>query len=863
MDHLQLPQSSHSEPERVSCVCADNELYDSGPFATFPSRHEWPDLVAVGETSYFIVDSHKDISAETLRKREKILQAWVFFGLLHEMLSPFDLYHAHEYVDIDADGKRWLHTRKLKQRIATWRNTIRGAEESRRQSLLTHFEECTRAAVTALYLLSNANHRDFNRMIKISLLAICDTARGMIQKQLDTNASLLGPWMKLGDDILDRSTMLRNGWCPSEITAVRYKHSRGIFSLWYLQHMKRPCSPDVHKYCTDQDCCKSQSSDKQWPRHVKSSCDCSFLGPNEREIVECIQAEDIPVLEIRGEGLDELSLAVHRFSTLDKGETAYVAISHVWADGLGNTIDNTLPRCQVQRLNDLLLAIKRHRIYNNDELYDHKKRVMLWCDTLCVPVNVHKAVAMRKMREVYIQAAFVLVLDNELQKYRYSDIGTVEAGWRIFLSQYMTRLWTYQEAGLASRLIIQFADAPIDILPIVKTAYELHCEAPFSDPLYDIIGKWTVLRGWFRAQPQTSWIKEAAQGVASRRVSYASDEPICLATVLGLDSEEVTRTPANRRTERLWQLVSQHDRGIHESVIFNTLPRLATQGFRWAPVSFLQPIERMLDFVTMPNDTNKGVLVARGLRVRRAGWRLQCEGPPGYFQDNFLRQTDMGSVTYAMHVDGSCYDIQADAEQDPTFMKHSLLDLVKDAKREWYIILQTPERAWEHARWTSQQLGILVSRETSEYGLSYYRTHLLVMIDRVSPDTELRRKAESTYSRFIRRSWLVRTLSFLLLIENLVTTYIGWFPERSQPFLTARAETLGRPLGRLFGHRLGRLVATVKDEAPKLPQVHRLLQRITNINARNKFGVFFPLAFMGRYVNVVEVFDPSTEWCVD
>lgn len=99
------------------------------------------------------------------------------------------------------------------------------------------------------------------------------------------------------------------------------------------------------------------------------------------------------------------------------------------------------------------------------------------------------------MREVYIKAAFVLVLEGELQKYKYSELDVVEAGWRIFLSQYITRLWTYQEAGLASKLIMQFADVAVDIMAIGKTAYQLNYDGPLRNSLYSITSMWVILRG--------------------------------------------------------------------------------------------------------------------------------------------------------------------------------------------------------------------------------------------------------------------------------------------------------------------------------------------------------------------------------
>lgn len=137
------------------------------------------------------------------------------------------------------------------------------------------------------------------------------------------------------------------------------------------------------------------------------------------------------------------------------------------------------------------------------------------------------------------------------------------------------------------------------------------------------------------------------------------------------------------------------------------------------------------------------------------------------------------------------------------------------------------------------------------------------MVNRVNPNAELRRKADSAYSQRIRRSWLVRTLSFLLLVEHVVATGIERLPVSVRPFVKAQAEAFGAPIGHLLGSRIGRSIAMMNVEAPGIPEVNQLIQRITSVDARNKVGGTLISAFMGRYVNIVEVFDSSTEWCVD
>lgn len=69
---------------------------------------------------------------------------------------------------------------------------------------------------------------------------------------------------------------------------------------------------------------------------------------------------------------------------------------------------------------------------------------------------------MAKLREVYAQSTYVLVLDSTLEYFKFADIDHLEALVRILTSRWNRRLWTYQEAGLTRKLLIQFADGPVD-----------------------------------------------------------------------------------------------------------------------------------------------------------------------------------------------------------------------------------------------------------------------------------------------------------------------------------------------------------------------------------------------------------------
>lgn len=68
-------------------------------------------------------------------------------------------------------------------------------------------------------------------------------------------------------------------------------------------------------------------------------------------------------------------------------DTCYVALSHVWADGLGNPFGNALPKCQLLGLQTLarevLRASKRDR------------PALLWLDTLVSHVNLEPGKQLR------------------------------------------------------------------------------------------------------------------------------------------------------------------------------------------------------------------------------------------------------------------------------------------------------------------------------------------------------------------------------------------------------------------------------------------------------------------------------------
>ena len=60
----------------------------------------------------------------------------------------------------------------------------------------------------------------------------------------------------------------------------------------------------------------------------------------------------------------------------DSADVCYVALSHIWADGLGNPFKNSLPLCQLNRLQNAVKNLQNHSEPNI-------RGCSFWVDTLC------------------------------------------------------------------------------------------------------------------------------------------------------------------------------------------------------------------------------------------------------------------------------------------------------------------------------------------------------------------------------------------------------------------------------------------------------------------------------------------------
>ncbi|KAI0751760.1 hypothetical protein C8Q80DRAFT_1097925 [Daedaleopsis nitida] len=402
--------------------------------------------------------------------------------------------------------------------------------------------------------------------------------------------------------------MLRAGWCPYVVQS-QFMSVGGLLSLISNFARMKPhvrADPNEHKSCTNHSCVFYDigDSDHYVPRHVRPDCDCEFLKPPIEDIARILDDRDgtaIPVVTFDGQTLGVEPAVVG----------SYLAISHVWADGMGSTSEVGLPRCQVARIAALA-----------QELVPHTGA--FWVDSLCVPEAKRlRKHAIKLMAKTYKHASSVLVIDRDIRA-ACSRAQTWETNLlRIATSGWVRRIWTLQEGMLASRLYFDFADGPVDISEEVdKLARELADSrdrdgkkiAASFELLFSELFKPHVPLLAFRADRKGDTehkysLNEVIWLLQNRRTTKHEDETIAISSLLPLDVEALLAISGPDAAEKRMKAALIQMRQVSRQMALLPVPKLSLPGFHWAPKSLAQTYDRgKLDAANAATCTEDGLL---------------------------------------------------------------------------------------------------------------------------------------------------------------------------------------------------------------------------------------------------------------
>ncbi|KIX91925.1 uncharacterized protein Z520_12361 [Fonsecaea multimorphosa CBS 102226] len=646
MDHIPTPEHPY-RPVHVPWLSGSPSLsseYDCKGFLDFPSRH--------GRSTQSLQNA--DFEGKDAAQTAAFLQEWLYFGLISSVFQICGItFSRHDLLRHTSGLKRrtFITTRTLGKYLQQWYDKEKYASPSAKaehegdvsynftfvSGVLETFNGKLRTAgndAEATYLRNCLPGE-----VELSVVVLLATIEYFHMVIYDPPSRLVVPtcaWLS--------SLMVSEGWCVGQVARL-WKRHRNVLTMYYFKMLGPPAVNKDHSRCSKSRCA---ANDILEDVYITAHCpvEPSFMhfqmGPPSDKLVAIIMDGSVPIISVRCPTTaqnrkwdDSLDLEVIAYT----GDTPYVAISHVWSDGLGNPRANALPVCQLKALRTQL----QYMILTNPEYFDdifpeglhihkraHLERLYFWIDTLCIPVNnleIRKK-AILDMRNVFEAASAVLVKDVELNaQSRYCPLEELMA--RVCVSPWCERLWTLQEGALNDRVFVQMSHnevVPLDDLneptrSLVLLSDELlgaetsgsadHVSASVNgeddgrsgqldfaakfgacpsailsmNVLPSSIGSNSILR-----QRKAELFLHILTEVQYRQTSKASDEAICITTLLDAGVEDVLRH--DNREKRWTTFLSVVEDVLSARIVFTNLPRMALRGYRWAPRSFLNSAQR-------------------------------------------------------------------------------------------------------------------------------------------------------------------------------------------------------------------------------------------------------------------------------
>jgi hypothetical protein len=667
MSYLPQPLNPVHQPIQVPCEAVED--YDGGPLAAYPERKGWHNKTILEWISLFMAPP-KEFRA--------FLETWLLFGIVQQgfvfrhrepvkisdictILQGPNQTRLLDAAKLKALMENWLINEGINGSPITWDEeyyivvrTVQYMQTTRKldRNEISELPETFLSSRCSLTQFTSSCPPSYNPLspeinLLVSLLHEFFSATASLQRpvrleRLRTAHSYSAKKLRRWNSLITLR-MREDGWCPYQISVLHEKFNAP--ALCFVSDFERP-SPDVTHHCVrirrshtnadyieesppqqdSQDicthlrCAQTMLRPQEYrTKHVSGCLGCHDMVASRAELHDILlQRNTFPLVFCINEGDDSDAVRFVEYSS----DIAYVAISHVWSDGLGNLERNAIPRCQMLRLSSLVQELPGKA----------SNCVLFWLDTLCIPPDTSaddkeaqdaQSVAIGFMRQTYENACAVLVLESWLLKHQTQGCSTAEVLLRILSSSWNTRLWTLQEGALAREILFQFADAAFDAEDGIRRLINE------NDAILDYTLKSSIVQG-FQDIRSLVWDNRTSSSITglmrtlrARSTSVASDEAICIAALLNVDIHKVLAVDASDSQERmrvLWSLVPH----VPSSVIFYLVRTLSAPGYRWAPQSLLRPSPHeaiSVADVQIPrhHHLKTGKLTATGLEVRYPG----------------------------------------------------------------------------------------------------------------------------------------------------------------------------------------------------------------------------------------------------
>ncbi|RDW64596.1 hypothetical protein BP6252_10247 [Coleophoma cylindrospora] len=567
-----------------------------------------------------------------------MLQSWLYFGFLESIIGK--PVHTSYFLRYDIVGNRYIHSGNLGFALMAWKVAGWRATEAERLEMLDNslrnFDVVNSAVQRLLaWTDSGTENGEWTRTnfpgycelvihITPAIIRLFDTistTRDQIQAVHGSRILVLNG---LTDSRSEREArLMERGWCPF---LIRYCQSSLHDSVldWVDASRKINHSGD-HSMCTGQECTRNNIDIKTYETQHSSSCadpgNCCFIAPEIGKVFDIIDEGRIPVIVVKTGDSSDMEVIAHD----PEVEGNYIAISHVWADGLGSTSEKGLPSCQIKRLAKLLS-------YRTGLV-----EISFWIDSMCIPsAPKQRSSAIGLMRSVYRQARSVIVIDKTIRQCSH-DSSVEDILWAVHSSSWMQRLWTFQESFLARELLFEMAnnellphdqDFPpskvISPLQVIYTAFTQHLHSIRPN------------KGLAEREPRTN-LGEVAAALSWRSTSRRSDEVLAIAALFNIDSKKLATLPPEQRMKEFYLMVSK----LPHDIIFFDGDKLLMAPFRWAPKTLMSRSAISLD-PCVEGQTAKAT--SEGLHGQYEVFCLNRDLRGGHGAQSFVHETTNQSI---------------------------------------------------------------------------------------------------------------------------------------------------------------------------------------------------------------------------
>ncbi|EMD39856.1 hypothetical protein CERSUDRAFT_92348 [Gelatoporia subvermispora B] len=550
--------------------------------------------------------------------RAALTQCWFTFGFL-EAVTEGKISEGILVRQLP-DGTSIISTRNISNIICGWTQRIRA---SRRRDPAAHHEWFKRTEKTIQYahqlLMLEVRRPDLSpfrlaRLAENDISCILYMIAAIGEVITETRREFLLPCSQgfnwsfiLGAADLYREQMTEQGWCPFTIKML----SSNVCVLGFASMSKPSIRGDgtklAHSECTSHVCDYNNLDGNNYTnQHATPACTCAYSKPHLDQVIDHLSNSRIPVVQAVDASYKNDPLEI---ACLSSADTAYVAISHVWADGLGSTTEAGLPTCQLRRVSALAQQLVLGGAF--------------WMDALCVPQQK----AMRKraiglMAQTYKDATVVLVLDSGIRTCSV-NAPLEEKLLRVMTSGWMQRIWTLQEAILARKLIFEFSDGQIllqDLIPrvddmdIIKTHLAVEIDRLSKRQTTFQIQFPMITTGSNKLN-----LGDVARSLRGRTTSKPEDETLAISGLLDVNAAELVDLCAEQRMTTFLLRV----REVASNIIFLDAPKLQIPGFRWAPTTLTAGDGPMLGAGSQDAEcTSQGLLsVYQGVYFQKTTFR--------------------------------------------------------------------------------------------------------------------------------------------------------------------------------------------------------------------------------------------------